>query len=393
MRGRTADLLEKLPGLDAVNKTYLEGYLRTKQLKQLTNRSIETAAWRVFTFLKWLDFKDARAVTATDIADFFIDRRETRSPFTVQGFYIDLKAFYKYLLPEAAPTLFDFKPIKPKRKLPSDQLLLPGDVQKLLAACETQRDRALVAVLWDSAARVDEILSRNIGHVQFDKYGATVVLNGKTGERQCRLTSSAPDLQALINTHPRRDDPTAPVFVTYRRKNSQNTRLSVRSVQNRLKVIAERANVTKPVHPHALRHGRLTQMAKLGFNESELRIIAGWEANSAMPAIYLHLSGQDVERKMLALEGLVPRDSDETTDSLSPKPCPRCRKLNPFDARFCSGCSLVLDIRAAQNLEDAVDRIEELEVYRRIMARVDGQIRDEIAQELARVKSQSAAGG
>ena len=381
MRGKTADLLDTLPGLDAVNRVHLEGYLRTKQLKQLTNRSIGTAAWRVFTFLKLLDFKDARTVTATDIEDFFIDRRETRSPFTVQGFYIDLKAFYKYLLPEAVPTLFAFKPIKPKRKLPTDQLLLPGDVQKLLAACETQRDRALISILWDSGARIDEILSRNIGHVQFDKYGATVVLNGKTGERQCRLTSSAPDLQALINTHPRRDDPSGPIFVTYRRKNSENTRLSVRSVQNRLKVLAERAGVAKPVHPHALRHGRLTQMAKLGFNESELRIIAGWEANSAMPAIYLHMSGQDVERKMLAIEGLVDLDEDETRDTLSPRPCPRCQKLNPFDARFCSGCSLVLDLRTAQNLKDAVDRIEDHPLYQRALAKAEEALKQEFARE------------
>ena len=383
MRETTADLVERLPGLGAVNKPYLEGYLRTKQLRQLTYQSIKTSLQRVFMFLKWLDFKDARTVTATDVENFFIEKRETWSPFTVQGFYVDLKAFYKYLLPEDVPTLFDFKPVKPKRKLPTDQVLLPGDVQKLLQACETQRERALIAVLWDSGARLSEILSRNIGHIQFDKYGATVVLKGKTGERQCRLTSSAPDLQALINNHPCRDDPTAPIFVTYRRKNSQHTRLSVRSVENRFKVIAERAGVTKPVYPHALRHGRLTQMAKLGFNESELRIIAGWEANSGMPAIYLHLSGRDVERKILALEGLVEIDEGETKDTMSPKPCPRCRHLNPFDARYCSSCSLVLDIRTAQNLKGAVDRIEDDPRYQRAIARAAEAIKDEFARSLA----------
>ena len=47
--------------------------------------------------------------------------------------------------------------------------------------CESQRDRALVAVAWDSAARISELLDINIGHVNFDRYGAVISVSGKTG--------------------------------------------------------------------------------------------------------------------------------------------------------------------------------------------------------------------
>lgn len=41
----------------------------------------------------------------------------------------------------------------------------------------------------------------------------------------------------------------------------------------------------------------------------ELRLVAEWEKNSAMPEVYVHLSGGDIERKMLENAGLI--DIDE----------------------------------------------------------------------------------
>ena len=77
-----------------------------------------------------------------------------------------------------------------------------------------QRDRALLMVLWESALRSEEILSLRIRNVNFDKYGAVLMLprytslvakkavNHKTGTRALRLVDSVPDLQKWVQMHP-----------------------------------------------------------------------------------------------------------------------------------------------------------------------------------------------
>jgi hypothetical protein len=213
-------------------------------------------------------------------------------------------------------------------------------------------------VLWDSGCRLNEVLSRNINHVQFDEYGATMIVNGKTGMRKARLIDSLPDLKLWLNQHPQKNNPDAPLFVTDRRYNHKEAkvmeehRVDQRTVQSMLKTVGKLAGINKKVHPHALRHGRLTFFVKQGFFESELRIIAGWEKESNMPAIYVHLAGADVDKKLLTKSGLIKNDEEIILKTLRPGKCPRCAAENPVDAKYCSVCGLILDKNVAKEIED-----------------------------------------
>lgn len=64
----------------------------------------------------------------------------------------------------------------------------------------------------------------------------------------------------------------------------------MRTEENKLTHVARAARITKPVHPHAVWHARLTDLARengsrTGLNEMELRLVAGWERNRAMPEV------------------------------------------------------------------------------------------------------------
>ena len=166
-----------------------------------------------------------------------------------------------------------------------------------------------------SGVRIGELLSLNIGHVQFDRYGAVVIVNGKTGMRRLRLISSVPDIQTWINMHPLRADANAPLFVTSRRYGHEPRRMSIQTIENKLKYVARKLGMTKPIYPHAIRHARLTDLTrsngkKQRLSEMELRLVVGWEKNSAMPEVYIHLFSADVERKLLENAGLI----DDTPD-------------------------------------------------------------------------------
>lgn len=49
------------------------------------------------------------------------------------------------------------------------------------------RDKALIAILYDSGARVGEIAGLLVKHVSFDQLGAVIMVKGKTGMRRVRL--------------------------------------------------------------------------------------------------------------------------------------------------------------------------------------------------------------
>jgi len=344
------------PQFTGKNCEIIANWERNLKLQQLKETTVNLKLWSIYTFLKFHDFKPADQLTKTDIENYILHRRSTRKPKTVHNDIIEIRLFYKWLSPDN--DYFDgIKSRSPKNTLPVDQLISPADVMQLVSGCQNQRDRALVMLLWDSAGRLSEILNLNVGGVQFDQYGAVVIVDGKTGMRRIRLIDSVPDLQNWLNMHLCRDDPNAPLFVTTRMYEDKTRRLDKRTVQNMLKTVAKRANVKKNIHPHALRHAKLTDLVKKGFSEMELRIMAGWENNSDMPAVYIHLSGADVENKILEKNGLIKESEDTQAPPTKPKECPRCRTNNAPDAKYCMTCSMVLSVEMAKEIESTSKQV------------------------------------
>ncbi len=370
------DELDKMKSLDAINRKHLEGYIRGLHLKQLKEETIRTKLWRTYPFLQFINFIDAKDVVREQLEDYVIERQRQCSPFTVQGDILELKLFFRWLIPGREKDLFkNIKIKKPRRHLPVEQLITREDITRLVDACDKPRDRALIMLMWDSGARIGELLKLNIGHVQFDRSGAVVIVNGKTGMRRLRLISSVPDIQTWINMHPLRTDANMPLFVTSRRYGHEPRRLSARTVENWLKYVARRLGMTKPIHPHAIRHARLTDLTrsngkKQGLSEMELRLVAGWEKNSAMPEVYIHLSGADVERKFLENAGFIDDTPDPADTALEPRQCPRCKNLNAHDALYCATCSMALVEEAARKVDESTEEAKKSADYLELVRQI-----------------------
>lgn len=346
----------KILRLDEKNAGILDKYRRALELQQLGQLTVNGYLWKIFTALEHMKFKPLDEVNKGDLQDYIIFRRNNNKQRTVNGDIIALRKFFDWLKPKN-DFFENIKVKQPKSYLPVDQLITVDDVKSMLSACKRQRDRAWLMMLWDTGCRLDEVLSRNINHVQFDEYGATMIVDGKTGMRKVRLIDSLPDLRLWLNQHPMKNNPNAPLFVTERRydhkegKIMEERRLDHNTIQNTLKTISRLARIKKNVHAHALRHARLTHFVKQGFMESELRILAGWTGGSNMAAIYVHLAGADVDKKLLIKNGLMTNDEELIFKTLKPGKCPRCSNENPVDAKFCNVCGFVLDRVIAKEVE------------------------------------------
>ena len=117
-----------------------------------------------------------------------------------------------------------------------------------------------------------------------------------------------------------------------------------------MKKITRKAGIKKRVYPHLFRHSRATHLAS-HLTEAQMKQYFGWVQASKMASVYVHLSGRDVDKALLRLNGIeVEEDREEL--KFKPKICPRCKASNSPDAKFCSKCGFCLDERTAVELEE-----------------------------------------
>ncbi|MCK4455129.1 MAG: tyrosine-type recombinase/integrase [Thermoplasmata archaeon] len=329
-------------------------------------------------------------VTKEDVVGYVNSLDSDYAEGTVNLVKVNIKKFHRWLdggevYPECVRWM---RSRRTKRRVPVNYILSEKDILRLIEALEHPRDRAILAVLYDSALRASELADLKMQNVMRDQYGIALILNPdgvnhKTGERRLRLISSVPYLDSWMELHPQKDDPEAPLWISLS-KNRYGEGAGYKAVYYTVRNARKRAKFKRKVTPHLLRHSRLTELAKI-LTEAELKVFAGWEAGSDMAAVYVHLSGEDVDRKLLEHAGKKPDEEKETqeTSPLSPRTCPRCEHENEATGRFCSNCSMALDIETAQTIERAKDQL--IEKFKAILD--DPEVRELLERKLQAMMS------
>jgi integrase len=274
-------------------------------------------------------------------------------PRTVSDHLTAIKTFWKWLegnediYPENVRWIKPWRSNK-TRKLP-EQLLTKEDVEKLVNAAVNPRDKALISVLYESGCRIGEILSLKIRNVEFDNNGAVLIVNGKTGQRRVRLIHSVPRLMAWLEHHPKNNSPDTSLWVCLGSRNNSE-RLVHQSVASMLRKTTKRAGLTKGCNPHLFRHSRATFLAK-HLTEAQMKEYFGWTQASDMAAIYVHLSGRDVDNALLKLAGKNISEAEKESEmDRRATTCSICKHENAPEMRRCSNCARPLDLKTA--LED-----------------------------------------
>ncbi|MBN2517730.1 MAG: tyrosine-type recombinase/integrase [Candidatus Altiarchaeota archaeon] len=236
------------------------------------------------------------SATQDDLEEFLLLLRRGYRVSSQESCWYCVKKFLEFLgkgelFKELHPT---FK--EKGMKLP-EELLTLDEINRLVSAACGPRDKALISVLYESGARIGEIVTLQLRHVSFDQYGAVLIVNGKTGMRRVRIVDSAPLLAEWIEKLHYKA-PESPVWV-----NGQGSRVCYRTVHKMLKQLMKKCSVKKNIYPHLFRHTRATHLADK-LTEHQLRVYFGWSGRSDVPSIYVHLSGRDVEEAILRLYGI-----------------------------------------------------------------------------------------
>jgi integrase/recombinase XerD len=297
--------------------------------------------------------KDFLKATKQDIIKLCSEiNNSTYTEWTKHDYLAIIKRFYKWLggTDEYPP---EVKWIKTSvknswKKLPSE-LLTIEDVKALADATNNLRDRAFVLMLYESGARIGELVNLTLKDIEPDKFGVKVTLFGKTGARKIRLIASAPAINMWIErAHPDRDNKNSMLFCgMWAKKKGKNVEYN--TFRDMLLRLAKKVKIDKPVNPHHFRHSRATELAKQ-FTEAQLCQYMGWIPASREAATYVHLSGRDMDKAVLKLNGLIDEEDTEESKFKATK-CPRCGIMNSPESKACPHCGIPLDIQSVMAYE------------------------------------------
>jgi integrase len=248
----------------------------------------------------------------------------------------------------------------PQAKKGLPEALTRDQVERLLEACGkvSFELKVLVALVYETGARIQEILLLKGRDVEFDEHGARLwIRKSKSDPRVVRVALYANLLASWLEA--RKPAPEEPIFpreyTTYRRWLKRAWQLAGLPPAKRVF--------------HILRHTRATELLKSRtFTEKEMMLWFGWRTRS-MIDVYARVTMSDVEASYLAAVKGVEAKREEPP---KPRSCPRCGALNPPDANFCLKCAAPLTPEAqrqASNLELTLQRLlREVEMLKQQLA-------------------------
>lgn len=305
---------------------------------------------KLFRIISLLN-KDLDKATKDDIRRVVqeIELNENYTEWTKNNYKVTLKKFYKWLdrgedYPDKVKWI---KATVKKDRTKIIEVLSEEDVKQLIDAAKGVRNKALISALYESGCRIGELMNLRIGDLTFDDYGAVIQVNGKTGPRRVRLVSSVPRLAVWVEHHPVKSLE-SPLWVNVGTTN-HNQAMGYQTVCKMLKDVAANIGLKKPVNPHAFRHARATHLASK-LTEAQMNEYLGWIQGSKMPATYVHLSGKNIDDAILRMNGVIPKEPDQS-QTFRLKKCPRCLHENPPDSHSCIQCRLPLDEKTAIEIE------------------------------------------
>jgi integrase len=330
----------------------------------------------IFTLVTWRNFLGPfRENTIFDLYRGTEKLREARqyngAPYkqnTQRDFMLVIKRFFRWLNKKgySSVPVDEIREIKAPRSdrmtKTAQMMLTEEEIRAMIEACRNSRDRAIVSTLYEGGFRCEEIGRLTWAQIKFDEYGAIVNVDEKTGRpRYIRLVAAKPYLIQWQNDYPFTATPDALVFISF-----QRLPLQYAAVATQLKKISKRAGIQKKITPHLFRHSRITEMIRKGYNESTVKKTMWGNINTTMFPTYLHLTDEDIDNDVLAMQGITKRDVHRSV-AMDAHECRNCHTINAPTYRFCESCGQPLNDEVQMSMERLKHDIEQTAEYRMML--------------------------
>ena len=235
----------------------------------------------------------------------------------------NIKSFLKFVYPHESSRMLQIQnilniPMKKDIDKPVEYMTV--DVLKILleqpktATVNGRRDLTLLATLYDTGARVSELINLKVRDVKFDKTTTTIRLFGKGSKVRIVpvIGNTSNLLSKYFKEHNLENNPDSYVFVS--KLKQPLTEPGVKYIIEKYRSLAEKVSplVPKNIYPHMFRHSKAMHLLESGVNYIYIRDFLG-HSNIKTTEIYAKISVEQ-KRKVLneAYQENVPKSEEKS---------------------------------------------------------------------------------
>lgn len=237
----------------------IQMFLACRKLDGVSNTTLKNYNYTLLDFSEFMR-KPIITITTNDIRMFLIQKCSNLKDSTRSTKIFILKSFFKWLYEEEYIDKNPMNKVKPPkvgkrlRKSLTEEIL-----ERLRLGCKTDREFALVELLFSSAVRVSELSSLNISQINWND--RSFILIGK-GNREDKVYFSYKAKVLLEKYLKTRVDKNDALFVSTK---APYSRLGVRGIERAIEKIKKNAGLADvKVTPHTLRHCKATHSLNKG---------------------------------------------------------------------------------------------------------------------------------
>ena len=276
-------------------KEYLVFVSQVKNLSENTTKSYERDLKKLNSFLIDLNVSGYSEISSETCSAWIGNLySQNNNPRSIQRHLSSAKGFFRFLKKNNLIQSSPFELVTaPKSSSNLPDVLSPEDVEQLLNFKPSNmieiRDMAIVELMYSSGLRVSETVNINLNDFEEDKSFLRVLGKGSKTRLVPMGRYAVNAINEWLKEREKILNNTDALFL-----NAKGTRLTVRSVQLRLKKMAIKQGLP-PIHPHMLRHSFATHMLE---SSGDLRTIQELLGHSSLSTtqIYTKLDYQHLAK-------------------------------------------------------------------------------------------------
>ena len=280
--------------LQAMSDRYLDSMDRNGSLSKATKRAYGTDLRQFVEFATALAIEQPGQVKGHHLDDWVMSLTG-QAAATVRRKLVSISRFFEWLMKRE---VVSSNPVsmaeKPRKKRGYGTAVTLDHYRRLLVACSTSRERALLATLFWGGCRRQEVIDLNVGHVDLTQ--SVLTIRGK-GEKVRRI-AIAGNLAVHLEDHltdRRSASPGDPLFL-----NRDGRRLSTKSVDCWFRTLCKHAGLEDLNYtPHSCRRGIANVMDAEGFSMFNIQSFLGHE-DPKTTSLYVTDAGRTLLVKMRA---------------------------------------------------------------------------------------------
>lgn len=268
----------KLPILNNLQQQKLEKFKRWMHQKRLSVNTVNTYLEVTSFFLRYAQLKE-KPITIRLIEQFNYDFIvKPNKSISYQNQCINgIKKYLKY----TDTTLSDFDIERPKKEKKLPEILSTDDVKNILDSILNLKHKTLITLIYSAGLRVGEAL--NIRANDIDSKRMLIHIKSAKGKKD-RYTLLSANFLELLRLYYKTYKPKDYLF-----EGQKGGLYSTSSAQNILKKAAKKANITKPITLHTLRHSFATHLLENGTDIRYIQNLLG-HSSPKTTMIYTHVS-------------------------------------------------------------------------------------------------------